>query len=352
MKALVREAVKKLAGYVPGEQTRTPETVKLNTNENPYPPSPAVAEALAGIAAAALRLYPDPASSALRAAVAALHGTASSRVFVGNGSDEILALCTRAFVEDGATIGYFSPSYSLYPVLADIRGAGKQPVELGPDFEWMEPPPGAASLFFLTYPNAPTGVAYPRTQIRAFCRAFQGVVVLDEAYADFATENCLDLAGERDNVLVVRSLSKGYSLAGLRVGYAVGAEPLIDALHKIKDSYNVDAVAQALALAALSDPEHMRANVERVRATRAKLTEALTGLGFSVTPSQTNFVWVRPAGMGAKELFERLRARHILVRYFPGRRTGDFLRITVGTDPQIHSLLEVLQTMMEGKRKS
>jgi histidinol-phosphate aminotransferase len=331
-----------MTGYTPGEQPSDPGIIKLNTNENPYPPSPAVAAALKGFDPARLRLYPPPLSEALRGRAAQLHGCGVERVFAGNGSDEILALCSRAFVEADGSIGFFEPSYSLYPVLAAIQCAPCRPVELGPDFAWQMPAGFSASLFFLTCPNAPTGIRYPKETIREFCRTFHGVVVIDEAYVDFAKADCMDMALSFNNVIVMRTLSKSFSLAGLRVGYAVGAPELIRALYKIKDSYNLDALAQTLALAALGDMDYMRATAARICATRDRLAASLAGLGFRVYPSDTNFLWVRPGALTAPQLFEALRKRKILVRHFPGPRTGEYVRITVGTDPEADALVKAI----------
>lgn len=334
-----------MQGYTPGEQPTDPRVIKLNTNENPYPPSPAVREALQRLNVETLRLYPDPVSLVLRRKIADLHGGMPDNVFVGNGSDETLALCSRAFVEDDGAIGYFEPSYSLYPVLAQIRTVTASPVELGPDFEWTMPTDFQASLFFMTTPNAPTGIQYPKTEIRAFCACFPGVVVLDEAYVDFAREHCMDLALEYDNVLVLRTLSKSYALAGLRLGYVVGAAPLIEALFKIKDSYNVDRIAQVAALAALSDQAYLRALVERIRTTRLRTITELERMSFHVFPSETNFLWVKPPRISAENLYRRLREQNILVRYFPGRRTQDYLRITIGTDEQMQALVNAIRVL-------
>jgi histidinol-phosphate aminotransferase len=342
MSRFIRESVRKMTAYTPGEQPADTQIVKLNTNENPYPPSPRVAQALRELDPERLRLYPDPVSMDLRKGIAALHGCGVESVFAGNGSDEILALCTRAYVEDRGSIGYFVPSYSLYPVLADIRVVEQRPVDLGPEFDWKMPDSYSCSLFFLTNPNAPTAILYPPAQVMAFCERLPGVVVIDEAYVDFSRESCLALALERDNVLVVRTLSKSYSLAGLRVGYAVGHPDLVAAMYKLKDSYNLDRLSQALALAAISDQAHMRMNVGKIKTTRRRLSEALAGLGFVVYPSESNFVWARPAGKSAGEVFEALRRQRILVRYFPGGRTGDFLRITVGTDAEADRLIAAL----------
>jgi len=347
MTTFIKRSVLAMQGYAPGEQPADPRVIKLNTNESPYPPSPAVRQALQSLPAESLRLYPDPLSLALRRKIAELHGVTPENVFVGNGSDETLSLCTRVFVEDNGAIGYFEPSYSLYPVLAQIRAVTARPVALGPDFEWSMPADYSASLFFMTTPNAPTGIQYPKAAIRAFCARFPGVVVIDEAYVDFAREHCMDLALEYDNVLVLRTLSKSYALAGLRLGYVVGAAPLIEALFKIKDSYNVDRIAQAAALAALSDQAYMHTLVERIRATRCRTITELERLGFRVFPSESNFLWVKPPRIPAADLYRRLRAQNILVRYFPGPRTQDYLRITIGTDEQMQMLLNAARVLAQ-----
>lgn len=336
--------VQALTAYTPGEQPKDPAIVKLNTNENPYPPSPKVAETLKTFDYARLRLYPDPLFMALRSSLAEIHGCTVNQVFIGNGSDEILALCTRAFVENDGSIGYFDPSYSLYPVLAEIRGVEQRPVKLTADFYWQMPAGYSASLFYITNPNAPTSMMHDKATVTAFCKAFDGAVLIDEAYGDFADTHCMDLALAKDNqnTLVMRTFSKSFSLAGLRFGYVVGPEPLIHALYKIKDSYNMDMLAQAVALAALSDLEYMRANVQKIRTTRARLTQELTKRGWTVCPSQTNFLFARPPKKNAKEIFEALRQQKIFVRYFPGPATGDYLRITIGTEEQTDKLLAAL----------
>lgn len=346
-KKLIRASVRAMTGYTPGEQPKIPGLIKLNTNENPYPPSPRVAEILRSLDPADLRRYPDPVSHSLREQIATLHGCVPDQVFAGNGSDEVLALCTRAFVEDDERMASFNPSYSLYPILAEIRRVPFDLVELPADFGWTRPTLSAA-LFFLTQPNAPTGVSYPREAVADFCRNFPGVVLIDEAYVDFADAHCLDLALSLPNVLVLRTLSKAYSLAGLRLGYVVGHQELIAALFKIKDSYNIDLLTQRIAQAALSDQVTLRDNVRRIQATRTRLDAGLRRLGFAVTPSQSNFIWARPPRRGALTVFEELRARGVLVRYFAGSRTGDYLRITVGTDGEIDRLLELLGEILAG----
>lgn len=339
---MICKHIQSLTAYTPGEQPKDARVIKLNTNENPYPPSPRVRAALHSFDCTRLRLYPDPVCMALRTTLAQMHGCSVEQVFVGNGSDEILEHCTRAFVEMDGRVGYFWPSYSLYPVLTDIRGVKRHPVALRDDFTWQMPEEYTASLFFITNPNAPTGLAHAKGEIKAFAARFPGVVVVDEAYADFATEHCMDLAvaPHNHNLLVMRTLSKSFSLAGLRLGYVVGPAPLIQALYKIKDSYNMDMLAQLVGLAALQDLPHMQANVAKIRATRQRLSTALQARGWHVLASQTNFVFARPPQGDAAAVFETLRRAHIYVRYFPGPETGEYLRITVGTDAEIDQLLQ------------
>lgn len=344
----IAAAVRRLDPYIPGEQPKSRSVVKLNTNENPYPPSPRVAEVLASYDLDRLRLYPDPVFTELRSLLAERHGTTPERVFVGNGSDEVLTLAARAFVDSGEAIGSFDPSYSLYKTLAAIRDVPFVPSPLADDFGWAEPVREAGgakvALFLLTNPNAPTSIIYPDEKIERFVAGFPGVVLIDEAYADFSGHTCMPLAAApgNENVVVMRTLSKSYSLAGLRFGYCVGPEDLIDALYKVKDSYNEDAVAQDVAFAALKDIRWMEANAARIVATRDAAAAELRLRGWDVPKSATNFLFARPAHRPAAEIFEALRGRGIYVRYFPGPRTGDRLRITVGTDADMRKLLDAL----------
>jgi histidinol-phosphate aminotransferase len=344
MKSLIRRNIRLMAGYIPGEQLAVPGLVKLNTNENPYPPSPRVRRALASLDPALLRLYPDPVCTQIRKILAARHGVEPARVFVGNGSDEVLRLITLAFVEASGSLGMFTPSYSLYDVLADSIGVPMRKVPLGPGFAWRPPPASLrASVFFITTPNNPTGVMYPAEAVRAFCARFRGLVVIDEAYVDFAGWNNMDLAKEFPNVLVLRTLSKSYSLAGIRLGYAVGDPALIAALLKLKDSYNVNRLTQAAALAALEDEGYMLRQAERIRRSRAWLARSLAALGFEVVPSEANFLWVRPTRVAAVTLFEKLRERNILIRYNPKDWHPEYVRITVGTGPELKRLLAAIR---------
>ena len=351
----IKESVRRLEPYVPGEQPKSRDVVKLNTNENPYPPSPKCADVLSAFDLDRLRRYPDPEFAALRAEIARQNATTPDRVFVGNGSDEVLALAARAFVEDDEAIGSLDPSYSLYKTLAairDVKWVGMREEGRG-NGEWGtgngERGTGRVSLFLWTNPNAPTGEFAEPKKIAAFARKFPGVVIVDEAYADFARGNCMSLATapRNRNLLVMRTFSKSYSLAGLRVGYCVGPKDLIDALYKVKDSYNVDAVAQAVALAALKDRVWHRKTVAKVVKTRRAFEKALAKRGWDVIPSESNFVFAKPPEPAtAPEVFAYLKSRGIFVRYFPGPLTGDRLRITIGTDGQMETLLSALDARM------
>ncbi|NKB24793.1 MAG: histidinol-phosphate transaminase [Kiritimatiellae bacterium] len=340
MNQYIRQSVDRMTGYVPGEQPLDKDIVKLNTNENPYPPSPHVQAVLQQVATNALRYYPDPVCKRLRDRLADIHACLPDQIIVGNGSDELLALCIRAFVERESSVGFFEPSYSLYLVLADIEGVTANPVPLDADFQWKMPEDYVSSLFFLCNPNAPTSILYPQEMVEDFCERFSGVVVMDEAYVDFSEKDCMHLARSKENVLVARTLSKSFSLANIRLGYLVGPLPLIQALYKIKDSYNVNGLTQDIALAAVSDLDHMRSNVETIKSTRKRVARALRDQGFYVFPSETNFLWVKPPQSSAQKLFTALRNKRILVRHFPGEQTGAFLRVTIGTDQEVDVFLE------------
>ena len=364
--SLIRPLVRQLHAYVPGEQPRIRGLVKLNTNENPYPPSPKVLAAVRAAVDERLRLYPNPTSHALRARLAALHKCAPDNVFVGNGSDEILALAVRAFVEPlprgGKTarpdatsvVQYFTPSYSLYPVLADTHGAARLAVPLTPDFDlpdvrslrrgrrWRFD----AALTLVTTPNAPSGRGYETAALDTLCRSMRGVVLLDEAYVDFAEDDAMALAMKYPHVLVARTFSKAYSLCFQRVGYVVGHPMLIDALDRIRDSYNVNGLGQIAALATLDHLPYYRTNFARVIRTREALGRTLTEYGFDVLPSQTNFLLVRPPAFPAKVWLERLRAQKILVRWFDAPGIQDYLRISIGTDRETQSLVRAVRRIL------
>jgi len=358
--SLVRPLVRRLRAYVPGEQPRVKGLIKLNTNENPFPPSPKVLRAIRAAVDGRLRLYPNPTAERLREKLAALHQCRPANIIVGNGSDELLALATRAFVEPAGasrrggrsrgTIQFFSPSYTLYAVLAEIAGARSNPVPLAADFGL----PGElaksgwdfrAALTFITTPNAPSGRGYATAELEELCRAQRGVVVLDEAYADFAGENAMALALRHPHVIVARTFSKAYSLCFQRVGFMAGSEELIAGLQKIRDSYNVNGLGQVAALATLSDLPYYRRGFRRIIATRQRLARELGGLGFSVLPSEANFILARPPKFPAEVWLEKLREQKILVRWFAQPETRDYLRITIGTDAQAEALLRAARAV-------
>ena len=362
---LIRPLVRELHAYAPGEQPKIPGLIKLNTNENPYPPSPKVLAAIRAAVDGRLRLYPNPTAQPLREKLAKLHRCAPENIIVGNGSDELLALATRAFVEPEAGTGknrsasrvqFFTPSYSLYPVLAAIHGARANAVPLARDFAL--PTPAAlkrggrwdfrAALTLVTTPNAPSGCGYRTVDLDALCHAQRGVLILDEAYVDFATENALALALKHPHVLVARTFSKAYSLCFQRIGYFVGHPQLIAALDKIRDSYNVNGLGQIAALATLDDLPYYRANFRRLIATRERLARELGELGFAARPSQTNFLLVRPPRFAASDWLEKLRAKKILVRWFKYPEVRDFLRITVGTDAEADTLRRAARIILGG----
>ena len=343
-----RPAIDAMRGYVPGEQPKMLNLVKLNTNENPYPPSPAVLGALETFDAAQLRRYPDPMADALCEAVAARHGVARDRVIAGNGSDDILTMVFRAFTAPDRPVAVLEPSYSLYGVLAAMQEAPVIRIALEAERDFALPEDlleqaAPANLLIITRPNAPTGNSFPLARMREIVAGFDGIVLFDEAYADFAADNCMALASEFDRVIVSRTASKSLSLAGLRFGYAVADPVLIDGLNKLKDSYNLDMITQTLALAAIRGEGYLRATAAKVIASRTFLTEELRKLGFKVVPSQANFVFAAPPDGDGEKLFRYLRERALIVRYFPGPVTGKYLRITIGTPEQNRRLLAFLR---------
>jgi histidinol-phosphate aminotransferase len=374
--SLIRPLVRELHPYVYGEQPKIKGLIKLNTNENPYPPSPKVLATVKAAVDGRLRLYPNPTAQVLREKLAKLHGCHADNIIVGNGSDELLALATRCFVEPANVlpasrreiklhsemparcrqhvVQYFTPSYSLYPVLADIHGAAKNAVPLKSDFSL----PGVAelkrgkiwkfdaALTFVTTPNAPSGRGYSTKELESLCRAQKGVMVLDEAYVDFAGENALKLALKYSHVLVARTFSKAYSLCFQRVGYFVGHRDLIAALHKIRDSYNVNGLGQIAAEATLDDLPYYRANFKKIIATREWLSRELTKLGFRVLPSRTNFILIRPPRFSPPAWRQSLRVQKILVRWFDRPEVKDYLRITIGTAAEAEALANAVRKIL------
>lgn len=346
--SFARSAICQMQGYSPGEQPQDTSIVKLNTNENPYPPAPAVRKALQECDAAKLRLYPDPLADELREEAARQADLQTDFIMAGNGSDDLLTIAVRTFVEAGGSLVFPEPAYSLYPVLARIQGADFKKVDLTEDFQLpadIVERAGDASLLFIARPNAPTGNVFPLTVIEDICRCFKGVVWLDEAYADFAADNCLGLIEKYPNVVVSRSFSKSYSLAGLRLGLAYAQPSLITEMMKVKDSYNVGAITQDLGLKALESREWMLKNREKIVNTRERVSAELRKRQFKVIPSESNFVFTVPP-IKASEYFEKLREHGVLVRYFPGRRTANFVRITIGTEEEMQIFLNATDCIL------
>ncbi len=347
--ALAPAFVRALHAYTPGLQPAGEGWVKLNTNENPYPPSPHVAEAIRRELGGALRLYPDPRSTALRRAFARLHGLDESAVLVGNGSDDVLNLLVRVFAGGGGRAAFTLPSYSLYPVLVAIEGGAASPIEFDRGMRLPVERLGActAPVLFLTSPNAPTGVGFATAEIERVAGAFAGILVVDEAYAAFAAEHAMGLVGRLPRVVVTRTLSKSHGLAGLRVGFAAAHPEVIDLLDRVRDSYNVNRLSQAGALAALEDAGYTEAVVRRIVATREATRARLDALGWFTHPSSANFLFTEPktrvGRVGpevARGCYEYLLSRRILVRHFPSHAlTAGFLRITVGAEEPMEALV-------------
>jgi len=347
--AYFRDNIEALAGYVPGFQPARTDVVKLNTNENPWPPSPKVMEALRNLPAEKLRRYPQPMADDFRRAAAEVLGVSPGCIMAVNGGDDLLTIAVRAFCDQWHGLAYPTPTYSLYPVLARIQDCEAVEAPFGVDFAVPEGLYEAdVSLVIVCNPNAPTGSFIAPKELGRLATALQGraVLLIDEAYVDYAETNCLALGAEHDNVIILRSLSKGYSLAGLRFGYAVACEALIEGLTKVKDSYNVDAAAIAAATAAISDQAYFRANIEKIKAQRTRLTQDLRGMGLEVRDSQSNFVLARCPNGDAAGLHDRLAERGIYVRYFRLPGLEDKLRITVGSEAQNDALIAAMRQLL------
>ncbi len=348
--------IQKLHGYTPGFQPKGDGWIKINTNENPYPPSPAVDVAMRDAMGDALRLYPDPRSSALREEAARLHGVTPEQVIFGNGSDDVLNLLVRAFANEQPA-GYLLPSYSLYPVLCGIQDSGT--VEIPFDRSMALPFDALvnleAKILFVTSPNAPTGVAFSNADLSRVIENFDGIVVVDEAYADFAKENATELLSKYRNLVVTRTFSKSYGLAGLRLGYAMADAEVIDILDRVRDSYNVNRLTQAGGLAALKDQSYLKAVAQKICRTRDYYRSEWEKLGWFCYPSQSNFLFVEPRNAAgevgaavAQSLFDFLKENKILVRYFPSSPlTESFLRISVGDEDQMLRVSETMQKWLK-----
>ena len=346
-----RENIDKLKGYEPGFQPSQVDVVKLNTNENPFPPSPKVMEMLSKITTEQLRRYPDPLGNRFRDAAAQLNGVLPENIMCCNGGDDLLNLAFRACCDENRPAVYPVPTYTLYPVLAKIQNC--QAIEIPFDDEFNLPSKLAATSAALTIvcnPNAPSGTIISAEELASLADEISGVLLIDEAYVDYAEKNCTSLIKDFDNVIILRSLSKGYSLAGLRFGYAIAQPELIEGLIKVKDSYNVDSIAIALATEAIKDQEYFKKNIEKIKSERNRLTEQLRKLGFGVPDSSANFVLARYKNGSAVEIHKELAKKNIYIRYFPYPRLEDKLRISIGKPEQDDKLIAALKEILAVKQ--
>jgi histidinol-phosphate aminotransferase len=345
----VRAAIRGLRGYVPGEQPQDRRYVKLNTNENPYPPSPKVLAALQAAVGEELRLYPDPDATQLRHVAAERYGFRPEEIIAGNGSDDLLAMVVRTCVGPGDRVVFPMPTYSLYDTLVAIQGAEVVHVRFPDDFGLpLERLSAAAGkVTFVCNPNSPSGTLTPVRVIEKLARACSGLLVVDEAYVDFASETALPLVHRHANVAVLRTFSKSFSLAGMRIGLAFANEAIIAELGKVKDSYNLSRLSLVAATAALDDYVWMERNVGRIRETRTTLIEGLRALGLLVLQSEANFVLARQPGRDMQLVQQRLKQRGVLVRHFATPELRDGLRITVGTAADVVRLLRELREILD-----
>lgn len=349
------ETTSKIIPYVPGEQPQDKNYIKLNTNENPYPPSPKVIEAINSAACDTLRLYPDPECKILKEAIAAYYNVGIENIFTGNGSDEILAFCFMAFFDEQKPVKFADITYSFYNVYADFFKVPYEIVPLNQDFSLpvekfatSEEPFRQAGII-VANPNAPTGMAVDINDIERIAAANQNsVVIIDEAYVDFGCESAVQLTKKYPNILVIHTLSKSRSLAGLRAGFAIGSAELIEGLERVKNSFNsytLDRIAVAAAAAALKDVEYFEMTRKKIIHTREKFSKDLAQLGFKVIPSSANFVFVSHGTFKADFLFQELKNRGILVRYFKKPGIDNYLRITIGTDEEMDTVVETIKDM-------
>ncbi|HEY9632039.1 MAG TPA: histidinol-phosphate transaminase [Coleofasciculaceae cyanobacterium] len=344
-----RPNINDMSGYVPGEQPQPgTKVIKLNTNENPYPPSPAALQVLQELGGEFLRRYPDPMAGPFRQSASQVLGVPADWILVGNGSDDLLTMIIRACSEPGRRVVYPMPTYVLYRTLTQIQGAEFVEVPYHEDYglpiEQLIDAQGA--ITFVASPNSPSGTTAPVELLDKLAAQLSGVLVVDEAYVDFAESDALELVNKYDNVIVLRTLSKGYSLAGLRLGFGVANPKLLEGLIKVKDSYNLDAIACAVGAAAIADQNHKNTNAQKIKASRTQMADALKDLGFHVLPSEANFLLAQSPLGNAQPLYQMLKQQGILVRYFNQPRLDDKLRITVGTPEQNETLLKVLGELM------
>ena len=343
-----RKNIEQMKGYCPGEQPQGQDYIKLNTNENPYPPSPRVLQAIQAEAGASIRLYPSPMSDPLRAKAAITYGVKEENVLAGNGADDLLSILVRSFVGKGDSVVLPDPTYTLYDTLVTIQEGEVLSVPLNEDFEIPENEfvKSKARLTFLSNPNAPSGICIPVNKIASFAEGLNGILVVDEAYVDFAKETAIPLIDTYPNIVILRTFSKSFSLAGMRIGLAFADPKLIEGMAKVKDSYNLNRLSIVAGIAALDDMSWMEENVKKIRKTRNDLFSSLNRFGFKTYPSQSNFVLARIPNRNCRDIYEELKKRGILVRYFDTPRLQDCMRITVGTDHEITRLVEELSQIL------
>jgi len=348
-----RENIEKAKGYEPGFQPKQTDVIKLNTNENPYPPSPAVMKVLAEIKPVQLRRYPDPTGEQFLQAAAQVHGISADHILCCNGGDELLTIAFRAFCDENRPVAYPVPTYSLYPVLANLQNCKAMEIPFDSEFNLPAKLAGdGAALTIVCNPNAPSGTFIAVGELASLADELDGILLIDEAYVDFARDNCVSLVKDFDNVIILRSMSKGYSLAGLRFGYAIAQPDLIAGLMKLKDSYNVNALSIAVAAAAIKDQKYFKENVEKVKRDRDILTEQLRALKFKVAKSSANFVLAESKNCKAGEIYDKLVQRNIYVRFFDLPGLTNKLRITVGTSEQNDKLVLTLKEILSSKGTS
>ncbi len=349
----VLERIRRMTGYQPGEQPREGELLKLNTNENPYPPSPKVAEAVERATRDGLERYPQPLADPLREAAALRYGVSADEVLAGNGSDELLSICMRAAVAPGDGVSYAVPTYSLYRTLAELAGARVREIPADPGTVPAELAAGGSKVIFVCSPNSPFGCPVAPEDVDQLAATTNALVVADEAYVDFGGRTALPLIAKHENLVVLRTFSKSFSLAGVRLGLAFGSRGLIAELAKVKDSYNVSRLAVAAGVAALEDYSWMTNNCARVIATRDRTVARLRDLGLTVPPSAANFFWVDCSSIGGgRRVYEALRGEGLLVRFFDAEGLRDGVRVSVGTDDAMDRLLAVIETLCESARTS
>lgn len=341
-----RDTIEQMAGYTPGFQPKSADVIKLNSNENPWPPSPKVFEVIAELTALDFERYPEAAGDSFREVAAEVLGVRPENIICTNGGDDLLTICVRVCCDADRPMAYAQPTYSLYPVLAQIQGCEAIEVPRDSDGSLDKLAEVGASLTIVCNPNAPTCDFIPVEALAKLADQLSGVLLIDEAYVDFAEDNAIRLINDFDNVVILRSMSKGYSLAGLRFGFGVADSKLIAGLMKAKDSYNADVISLRAATAAFSDQAHVKANIEKIKSERTRMTKQLRGMGFDIPASQTNFILAQYNQGSAKNIHQKLTEQQIYIRYFELPGLGNKLRITIGTPQQNDKLLAALKEIL------